>query len=99
MISSWFIIRHHSKYNPIERIWGRLERHWNGEILDSVDKVLGLCRTMSWKGKTSVVNMVSGVYEKGVKLTKKAMDELEKHLIRKPGIEKWAVEISFYQPS
>lgn len=88
---------YHSKYNPIERVWGVLERHWNGEILDSVEKVLGLCRTMTWKGKSAVVNMVTGVYEKGVKLTKKAMEELEQCLVRKPGIEKWAVEIPYYQ--
>jgi transposase len=84
---------YHSKYNPIERVWGVLERHWNGEILDSVDKVLGLCRTMTWKGKTSVVNMVNGIYEKGIKLTNKAMRELEKCLVRKPNLDKWAVEI------
>ncbi|MCP3881324.1 MAG: hypothetical protein GY701_23470, partial [Sulfitobacter sp.] len=26
---------YHSKYNPIERCWGALEKHWNGAILDS----------------------------------------------------------------
>ena len=25
---------YHSKYNPIERCWGALERHWNGTLLD-----------------------------------------------------------------
>ncbi|MCP5084860.1 MAG: hypothetical protein GY948_24500, partial [Alphaproteobacteria bacterium] len=24
---------YHSKYNPVERCWGVLERHWNGDIL------------------------------------------------------------------
>jgi hypothetical protein len=24
---------YHSKYNPIERVWGSLERHWNGTLL------------------------------------------------------------------
>lgn len=88
---------YHSKYNPIERVWGVLERHWNGELLDSVDKVLGMCRTMSWKGKSPVVKMITNVYEKGVKLTKKAMAELEKVVVRKPQIEKWAVEICGYE--
>jgi hypothetical protein len=74
-------------------VWGVLERHWSGEILDSVDKVLGLCRTMTWNGKTSVVNMVNGIYEKGIKLTNKAMRELEKCMVRKPNLDKWAVEI------
>ena len=29
---------YHSKYNPVERVWGVLENHWRGEILDSVNK-------------------------------------------------------------
>jgi len=41
---------YHSKYNPIERLWGRLEQYWNGEILGDIDKVLGLAKTMTWKG-------------------------------------------------
>lgn len=49
---------YHSKYNPIERVWGMLERHWNGEIPDSIDKVLGLCRTMTWKGQNPIVKTV-----------------------------------------
>ena len=88
---------YHSKYNPIERVWGGLERHWNGEILCSVDKVIGLCKTMTWKGKNAVVKLVNGVYEKGVKLSKKAMEELETYLIRKPKLEKWAVEILCFE--
>lgn len=87
---------YHSKYNPIERVWGVLENHWNGQILDSVEKVLGLCRTMSWNGNSPVIKLIDGIYEKGVTLTKKAMDQLEKLLNRIPGIEKWAVDIPCY---
>jgi hypothetical protein len=32
-------------------------------------------------------------YNKGVTLTKKAMNELEKRFERKPGLEKWFVRI------
>ena len=88
---------YHSKYNPIERVWGVLEKHWNGELLDSVEKVLGFSRTMNWNGMSPIVKMVKGVYEKGVKLTKKAMEKLETLLIRQPGIEKWAVDITCYE--
>ena len=42
---------YHSKYNPIERVWGVLENHWNGELLDSVEKVLGFARTMTYNNK------------------------------------------------
>jgi len=37
---------YHSKYNPVERVWGILENHWCGELLNSVDKVIGLAKTM-----------------------------------------------------
>jgi transposase len=87
---------YHSKYNPIERVWGVLENHWRGEILDSIEKALGLARTMKWKGKNPTIEFVKGVYEKGVKLTKKAMEQLETGFDRIPGIEKWAVDIPCY---
>ena len=44
---------YHSKYNPIERCWGILEMHWNGSLLDSTEGVLGLARSMTWKGEAS----------------------------------------------
>jgi Rhodopirellula transposase DDE domain len=31
---------YHSQYNPIERTWGVLENHWNGDILDEISTVL-----------------------------------------------------------
>ena len=44
---------YHSKYNPIERCWSRLEEHWNGEILDTVDKAIEWSKTMTWKDYVS----------------------------------------------
>ncbi|MGM0654985.1 MAG: ISAzo13-like element transposase-related protein [Thermodesulfobacteriota bacterium] len=64
---------YHSKYNPIERLWGRLEQYWNGEILGDIDKVLGLAKTMTWKGCRPVVKMIEKAYNKGVCLTQSAM--------------------------
>jgi hypothetical protein len=37
---------YHSKYNPVERLWGVLENHWRGELLISVEKVLALQRKL-----------------------------------------------------
>lgn len=88
---------YHSKYNPIERVWGVLENHWKGELLNKTEKVLGLCRTMTWKGENPIVKFVKGVYQTGVRLSKSAMNELENRIIRIPGIEKWAVDIPCYQ--
>ncbi len=73
-----------------------MEQHWNGELLDSVDKVLGLARTMTWKSCTPVVNMITETYKKGVRLTKEAMKKIEDKIFRIKGIEKWAVDIPFY---
>ncbi len=60
---------YHSKYNPIERCWDILEMQWNGSLLDSTDAVLGLARSMTWKGKHPVVSMVEAIYATEVKLT------------------------------
>lgn len=84
---------YHSKYNPIERVWGVLENHWNGELLDSKDKILGLARTMKWNGKNPVVNLFTDIYETGVKLSKKTMSIYEGLINRMKGLEKWFVDI------
>jgi transposase len=46
---------YHSKYNPIERVWGRLEQHWNGDLLDTRETVLGFASSMTWNGKNPFV--------------------------------------------
>lgn len=84
---------YHSKYNPVERIWGRLEQHWNGDILDTQEAVLGFAESMTWKGKHPCVTLVEEIYETGKKVPKKIMEELEKMIDRAKGIEKWFIEI------
>lgn len=84
---------YHSKYNPIERVWGVLEQHWNGSLLDSLDAVMGFAKSMTYKGVAPVVKLVEKVYETGVKLTQKAMARLEERFSRLPGLEKWFVLI------
>ena len=56
---------YHSKYNPVERVWGVLEKHWNGNILDDIETTLKFAATMTWKGKNPVVDLVEKVYETG----------------------------------
>jgi len=85
---------YHSKYNPIERLWGILENHWNGEILDSEEKVLGFARTMTWKGEHPTVAMIDGIYQKGIKLNKEEMAVYESKIKRLPKLEKWFIDIS-----
>jgi hypothetical protein len=85
---------YHSKYNPIERVWGVLEQHWNGALLDSAQTVLNFARTMTYNGVHPVVDLVTATYQTGVKLSQKAMDKLEERLQRLPGLEKYFVRIS-----
>ena len=84
---------YHSKYNPIERCWGRLEHHWNGDLLESVCTVLAFARSMTWKGKHPTVELITKTYPVGVRLTQKAMAVLETKVHRLPGLGKWFVTI------
>jgi transposase len=86
---------YHSKYNPIERCWGILENHWNGTLLDSIDAVLQLARTMTWNGKHPVVELVTTPYQTGVKLTKNAMESVEAQIKRLPDLGRWFVNIMY----
>src|SRR5659263_661164 len=85
---------YHSKYNPIERVWGVLEQHWNGSLLDTKDAVIKLAQTMKWNGNNPIVKLVERSYQTGVSLTQKAMALIEKRLERLEGLEKWFVKIS-----
>lgn len=85
---------YHSKYNPVERTFGWLEQHWSGSLLDSVETVLRFAETLTFKGKQPVVKLIDRVYQTGVKLTRKAMAELEQQIKRLPHLPKWFVEIT-----
>jgi len=84
---------YHSKYNPIERVWGVLEQHWNGSLLDSLHAIVEFCKSMTYQGITPTVKLVQEEYPTGVKLSAQQMKELEQHLERLPGLEKWFVSI------
>jgi hypothetical protein len=84
---------YHSKYNPIERCWGILENHWNGTVLDSLDTMLEFARTMTWQGQPPVVELVTTVYETGVKLTQDAMQRVEARIQRLPELGRWFVDL------
>jgi len=62
-------------------------------LLDSVEAVLKFAGTMRWKGKAPAVRLVTATYQTGVALTKDAMAEVERHLARLAGLEKWFLDI------
>jgi hypothetical protein len=85
---------YHSKYNPIERCWGILEQHWNGTKLTDAETMFQWAKTMTWKGLHPVVQLSRTIYEKGVSLTKEAMQAVEARLLRNPQLPKWDILIS-----
>lgn len=89
----------HSKYNAIEQCWGILENHWNGSLLDSIDAVLHFARSMTWKGKHPVVELVTTTYQTGVKLSAEAMAVVETQIKRLPHLGKWFVDIVWSPPT
>lgn len=84
---------YHSKYNPVERCWGILEQHWNGAKLVNVETMLEWAKSMTWKGISPVVELSRTIYQKGVSLSKRAMQEVESRLERNPLLPKWDILI------
>ena len=84
---------YHSKYNPIERVWGVLEQHWNGTLLDSINTVLQFAKTMTYNRVHPIVKQISKTYHTGVRLSQQAMAQLEHRFERWAGLEKYFVRI------
>ena len=86
---------YHSKYNPVERLWGVLEKHWGGELLTSLEKVVGLASTMTYAGLYPVVKTLQKEYQTGVTVSKEVMTkEIEPRLSRLEGLKKWFIDIN-----
>ena len=85
---------YHSKYNPIERVFGVLENFWNGDPLRTTDKALGLAEGMTYKGIHPTATLVTKMYAKGVKLSLPLRRLYEKALDRLSGLEKWSITIT-----
>jgi len=73
---------YHSKYNPIERYWGGLEKSLNGYLLDSIETVLKRASSFSWKGIYAVARNFTNFYPKGVTLIGEEKKALESRITR-----------------
>jgi hypothetical protein len=89
---------YHSKYNPIERCWGILERHWNGALLGSVGAVLRWAGTMTWRGLHPIIRQTTTLYQRGVRLTKAAFRPIATRLTRSATLPKWSLTIQPNEP-
>ena len=84
---------YHSKYNPIERCWGILELHWKGTKRIDAETMLEWAKSMTWKGLHPVVELSRRVYQKGIRLSQKAMAAVEARLQRDPKLPKYDILI------
>lgn len=85
---------YHSKYNPIERCWGILEKHWNGALLYSSKIMVQWLKSMTWKGINPIVNLSEKIYEKGISLSNSQMKSIEERLIRNKNLPKYDILIN-----
>ena len=84
---------YHSKYNPIERVWGVLEKHWGAALLDCDEAVFGYSQSMTWRGVHPIVEWVEQLYPSGVRLNRAQMKRVEARVHRLEGLEDWFVDI------
>lgn len=85
---------YHSKYNPIERCWAFLEKHWNGTLLDTVYTVVEWTKTMTWKAISPVVHRLDGNYPKRVRPTPEEIEAMQPFITRHAELAKWDVMIT-----
>ena len=84
---------YHSKYNPIERCWGILALHGHGTKLVEVETMVAWAKRMTWKGIRPIVALSRKAYQKGVALSKRAMQAVEARLARHSELPKWDILI------
>jgi len=85
---------YHSKYNPVERVWGVLEVHWGGALLDCEETIKGYIESATYDQKHLKAEIIETVYETGIKVKTKIMNLYEKALERIAGLEDYFVRIS-----
>ena len=84
---------YHSKYNPVERCWGILERHWNGTLLHSVAEALRWAGTMTWRKIPPLIREITATYERGVRIAKADFEPIAQRLKRSAILPKWSLTI------
>ncbi len=57
---------YHSKYNPIERVWGVYENHIRGDVMDAVETTIKFAKSMTYNAKNPFVKLTEKLYKTGV---------------------------------
>lgn len=84
---------YYSKYNPIERCWAVPENYWNGAILDSVEAALQWTGDMAWKGIAPVVSLMTGIYEKSIRVLPEVLNRYHPFWQRSETLPQWDITI------
>ena len=69
-------------------MFGVLENYWNGDPLRTIEKALGMAKSMTYNGIHPVVRFVDNSYKKGVKLKAQQRRLCEKSTLSFAGAEK-----------
>lgn len=86
---------YHSKYNPIERLWARLEKTWNGMLLSTKQICIKVMQQLTWKNVKAKVKYITKEYEKGVTYSKEEMKQYEGvNIHRNEELKKWSILIT-----
>ena len=85
---------YHSKYNPIERVWGVYENHICGDVMDTVETTIKFAESMTYNAKVPFVELTEKLYETGVTVCKESMEKYNEFVVRMPSLEKWFLNIS-----
>lgn len=86
---------YHSKYNMVERFWAALEQYWSPLVLDTISNTIDIAKKVTWKAMNPIVSFIDKTYEKGIKVTEKEMQEVEKYIQRNQDLYKWDFVINF----
>ena len=57
------------------------------DVLDTVETVVQFAQSMTWRGTSPVVRLLTTIYHTGVCLTRQAIAEVETHVQRLIGLE------------
>ena len=86
---------YHSKYNPIERLWARLENMWNGMLLSTIEICLKVIESLTWNQIKAKVKYITKQYKKGVTYSKDEMKIYENiNIHRNERLKKWSIIIA-----
>lgn len=86
---------YHSKYNPVERLWARLEKTWNGMMLTTEEIYYKVIERLTWKDNLAKVKNITKEYEKGISYSKKEMSKYEGvNILRNEKLKKWSILIT-----